>query len=81
LPESQLKEITRYLHHFFPKIDIPPAALAPILDLSLQDKKNREGQVMCTLLDGIGGFRVDQLIDAEDFLEGISYYLETASYV
>ena len=77
LAASELQAITGYIHPFFCPVHIPPTALAPILSLSLQDKKNRGGQVMCTLLDGIGGFRVDQLVDAAEMLEGIGYYLES----
>lgn len=77
LAATDLAEITRFIHHFFPKISIPPAALAPVLALSLQDKKNQDGQVMCTLLNGIGDFLVDQLIDTEDSLEGLNYYLKS----
>lgn len=76
LTEEEFHSIVTYIDRFYNRVEIPDFALEAILVLMLQDKKNRKGKIMCTLLAGIGAFEVDQLIDAGDSREALAYYLQ-----
>lgn len=74
LSEEALHSIAAFVDRFYDRVEIPDFAIDSILGLMLQDKKNREGKIMCTLLAGIGAFEVDQLIDAGVSREALAYY-------
>ena len=48
----------------FPKISAAP--VQPMLKLLIQDKKNEHGQVLCTLLEGMGNVRINQSISQQE---------------
>ena len=74
LPANQAREITSFLLAFYGHRPVPEAAIDQIISLSQQDKKNKQSQIQCTLLEEIGAATFDVPITAEDIREAIGYY-------
>lgn len=74
LSEAELQEITTYLHAQFPRFSVPDPADPTLHAYLLQDKKNQDGAIRCTLLDGIGSFKVDVELPLDLVASSLDYY-------
>lgn len=74
LSELELQQLTGFFLKHYPKATIPKEALHAIFYRMKNDKKNIAGQIMCTLLKGIGTFVVNVPIDEVEVMEAMDYY-------
>lgn len=74
LSSAERDEIAETILRIFGHRRLPETDFEPLAALALQDKKNQGGRILCTLLNGIGAYRVDQEIDQQDILDSLSYY-------
>lgn len=77
LSESALKQIEEVIQYYYP--NVPPVAPADhdaILARTYNDKKNRGGKVLCTLLEGLGTASVNQSLQTEEILGSLGYVSE-----
>lgn len=78
LPPQELQEISSYIGLYFPHRPISTDAYSTIYELMLNDKKNKDGQILCTLLEQIGTYSVNQSIEREEIYLSLDYYNECA---
>ena len=74
LSRPALTAIKDYINRFYPLYtwqDLDPSMISSLL---LQDKKNENGLINCTLLPTIGKAAINIAIDSESVLEGLAYY-------
>ncbi|MEO0895976.1 MAG: 3-dehydroquinate synthase [Bacteroidota bacterium] len=74
LPSSELDEIEQLVERLYPIIKIEEASLEDMYQRGQNDKKNINGVINCTLLQGIGDALVNQAISQEEFYGSIRYY-------
>lgn len=74
LPADQAREIVSFLLATYGHRPVPEAAINLIVTLAQQDKKNKQSQIQCTLLERIGAATFDVPITAKDIREAIGYY-------
>lgn len=79
LSESQLVSVSNYISRIYPKTKIPSEAAERLYRLCLQDKKNQNGVVLCTFLQGIGSYLINCPIVLEDVKISLAFYNEYAS--
>jgi 3-dehydroquinate synthase len=73
LPE-ELDKIETFLISVFEKIKLNNDDVEAIARLTLQDKKNSQGAINCTLLNGIGKAIYDQPVTLSEIAESLRYY-------
>lgn len=77
LSQEALQEIEQVIRFYFPNLPLLVSKdREAILARTFNDKKNRGGKVLCTLLDGIGVALVNQVLQTEEILDSL-IYLET----
>jgi 3-dehydroquinate synthase len=76
LSPSELLDISKTVLRLYPRIDIAAKNVGAIADAALQDKKNEAGTILCTLLDGIGHYRINVPLTRTDIIDSLHYYLE-----
>lgn len=76
LTDIECEQITAYLLKLYGHHDILPTDFREIYDRMKNDKKNQQGKILCTLLNGIGQVEVNQAIDWEDTEHALTYYVE-----
>jgi 3-dehydroquinate synthase len=74
LEQKHLNSIEAFLLKTYGKIDIPREAFKKIAEYTLQDKKNENTEINCTLLSTLGKATFDQKITTENVLEALMYY-------
>lgn len=74
IDEGLLTEIEEYVFAVYGKARLTDEAIEPILALTLQDKKNRGGQVLMSLLTGPGGCAFDVPVGKSEIKQGLIYY-------
>lgn len=74
LNEAERDEIAATILRYYGHRPLPESEYPALLQLVLQDKKNIGGQVMCTLLNGIGDFLINQTVTASEFEASFTYY-------
>ncbi len=74
LNDSGLEEIGRNLQKWFGKVSIKDSDFKAIADNAIQDKKNRDGIINCTLLSTVGRAVVDRPISVQDIIDSLDYY-------
>lgn len=77
ISQAELVEIETYIREIYEDVDIDPSEFERIFELSRNDKKNYGGQILCTLLDGIGKPAVNQSITRSEIEEALHYYART----
>lgn len=70
-----LSQILDTIHRIFGAVGFQADAIPAISRWCLQDKKNAGGRVNATLLDGIGGFALDQWLSLEEIEGSLRIYL------
>ena len=76
LSSADRDQIAATLLRIFGKPDLAPELDGDILHYCLQDKKNHHGQIRCTLLEGIGGFRISQEVHGPQILQSLQFLRE-----
>ncbi|MEM6398091.1 MAG: 3-dehydroquinate synthase [Bacteroidota bacterium] len=74
LPAADLDQIAGYLVSIYGHQAIPESTFEELLKTMRQDKKNEGAEVNCSLLEKVGQYRVNMLVEARDLLESLSYY-------
>ncbi len=74
IDETLLAQIEEYFFSVYGKVSLTDADMEPILALTLQDKKNRKGQVRMALLDGPGHCAYDVPVTKHEMERALHYY-------
>jgi 3-dehydroquinate synthase len=74
LATTHLNEISSYLLQIFGKVRIPDGELNAIAKNALQDKKNQDGHIVCTLLPDIGEVTYETTITLPEIEESLQFY-------
>jgi len=74
LSPAERHEIDAVLQRIFGHRALPEAAFPDLLQLTRQDKKNQGGEILCTLLDGIGAFRINQALTPAEIEASFHHY-------
>jgi 3-dehydroquinate synthase len=74
IDETLLTQIEEYLFAIYGKVKLTNDDIAPILALTLQDKKNRGSQVLMSLLDGPGSCAFDVPVTSADMRASLVFY-------
>ncbi|CCG99706.1 3-dehydroquinate synthase [Fibrella aestuarina BUZ 2] len=69
-----LAEIEEYLFAVYGNVPLTEADLEPVLAHTLQDKKNRAGQVRMALIDGPGQCAYDVPVTKSEMRQALDYY-------
>ncbi len=67
-------EIKKCINDIFELIPFDEKDINPILELLIHDKKNEYGKIQFTLLDGIGGIKINQEVDNELIMKSFADY-------
>ena len=73
LKQKELEEITTYLNRIYPAIALPQNR-SVIVELMLQDKKNKGNKILMALPEGIGKARWDVEVNLEEINASLDYY-------
>jgi 3-dehydroquinate synthase len=71
-----LDEISAYLKAIYPAVSLPTVR-KPILDLMMQDKKNKGNRILMALTKGIGQAVWDVEVSVEEIEASLDYYQST----
>jgi 3-dehydroquinate synthase len=71
---KDLTSIMKFILKIFGKVNIATEELGTIAQLTLQDKKNKNNNIMCVLLDGIGKAKWDCAVSLESVTDALSFY-------
>lgn len=74
LQEEELQLISSFIVSIFGKVPLTRKEITESALFVLQDKKNRNNQILCVLQDGIGKCVWDQEITLEEIEEALTYY-------
>ncbi|MBF9252108.1 3-dehydroquinate synthase [Pontibacter sp. 172403-2] len=74
LTQEELEKIETFLISIYEKISLAGADIQSIAQLALQDKKNTNATINCTLLNGIGKAVYDQPVTLQEIRESLHYY-------
>jgi 3-dehydroquinate synthase len=69
--EQDFLEIKSFIKRVYPEIKGLEGEEGALWEIALQDKKNKDGIIRCTLIEGPGNFRVKQSISYDDFHESL----------
>ncbi len=72
--QTLLEQIEEYVFAVYGRTRLTDADIDPILALTLQDKKNKGGQVRMALLDGPGSCAFDVPVSKPEMRHGLFYY-------
>lgn len=71
---EEILDIRKYIVSVFGKITITDKDIEAILPLTLQDKKNENKEIQCTLLERVGKANFNNPISFQDIKDSIKYY-------
>ncbi|MEM6763627.1 MAG: 3-dehydroquinate synthase [Bacteroidota bacterium] len=74
LTEAALYEISRYISSYYTLPTVGEDIFENVFSRMKNDKKNLDGKIMCTLLDGVGKVQVNSPITLEDTQEALRFY-------
>jgi 3-dehydroquinate synthase len=74
LKEEELEEISTYLLGLYPKYQLKKKSFTELLQFMQSDKKNEDGQIMFSLLNGIGSCAYNCKVPKQDILDSIDYF-------
>jgi len=75
LEEAELQQISRYILKEFPKLIFSNTNFKELISYTLKDKKNEHQQRLFTLIDGIGQFRINEIISEDEIRQSLEYYI------
>lgn len=71
---ESVNKISGYITQIYGKIEVPKETISTIAKNTLQDKKNKDGQILCTLLPNIGNATFDVPITLSEVEQALEYY-------
>jgi 3-dehydroquinate synthase len=74
IDQSSLDQIANYILRVFGKLQIPRGQYSEIAKLCLQDKKNVENRILCTLPDGVGKAKWNCEVSLDEIVESLTFY-------
>lgn len=74
LSPDELQNVAHYINNTYPKYIIQEKSFSTLLTLMQSDKKNEEGQIMFSLLNGIGNCIYNCKVTQKDILESLIFY-------
>ncbi|MDH5396996.1 MAG: 3-dehydroquinate synthase [Cyclobacteriaceae bacterium] len=74
LEQTAFDEIESYLTTIYGRQQLADERIAPVIELMKQDKKNKDGKILFTLLDGLGKACYDVALTEEMAREALLYY-------
>jgi 3-dehydroquinate synthase len=74
LNHHELQALINLIFDYFPKVKMIEKDFLTIIALMKHDKKNANGKLNFTLLNGIGKFKTDVVCDTLDVLESLTFY-------
>ncbi|MHA8065551.1 3-dehydroquinate synthase [Aquirufa sp. ROCK2-A2] len=72
---DELESIEAYLFATYGKVELAESEIQSIIDLTLQDKKNKGNEVRFSLLTGIGDCGYDIPVSKSEMKKALEYYL------
>jgi 3-dehydroquinate synthase len=72
---DELAQIEEFIFSIFGKATIKKEDIPAIIALTLQDKKNQNGQVKFAILEGIGKCRYDVVVNKKEMQAALAYYI------
>jgi len=72
--KDELSSITNYIISTFGKIEIAEADFEKVISITLQDKKNENDEINCTLLKQIGKASFDNVVSKAQITDSLLYY-------
>lgn len=73
-PESNYKELTKWMLEIYGKFEISDTDFDLLFQLMTHDKKNEEGRINFTLLKGIGKIEINQNCNKNLIFEALNFY-------
>lgn len=73
LAEDDAKRIYTFINNTYPELSIKNDYIDVIANLTLQDKKNKGGEVLCCLLSDLGKPQFDVSINRNEILESLKF--------
>lgn len=73
MDQNEANQVFSYIKSTYPDLSIEKDNLEKIVSLTLQDKKNKDGEVLCCLLSGFGDPQFDVKINSKEILESLSF--------
>ena len=74
LEEQEVKNICNYIATVYPLTPVPSQAYDFITGLALQDKKNEQGVINCTLLEKTGEAVYNKAVNRKEIQEALDWY-------
>ena len=74
LNEDELKDITTYISGLYPSYHLKKESFTQLMEFMQSDKKNENGQIMFSLLSGIGKCDYNCRVSEKDILESFAYF-------
>ncbi len=74
LDEKILEQIEAYIFSVYGKVNIPMEHFEQIIELTLQDKKNRGNEVRFSLINEAGNCLFDVVVSKKEMLKSLAYY-------
>ena len=74
LSEGELQEITAFIFSHFTPVVIEQIVFHRLIELMKHDKKNRDGEIKMSLLQGIGDAVIDKPVKADLIIDSLNFY-------
>lgn len=72
--EEELMGLTSFIYQHYGHHPLEPALFEAIYQRMINDKKNQDGQILCTLLKGMGTFLINISIERQEVFDALHYY-------
>ncbi len=79
LTTEELQQITAFIFSYYSRVHIDEMTFHRIIELMRHDKKNRNGELKMTLLDGIGNAVIEKEVKADTVIDSLNYYTRWVS--
>lgn len=76
LPEADFEEIKNYITSLYPTYKLSSNTFSKLLDLMHTDKKNENGELLFSLLSGIGKCEFNIVVTDQQVLAALNYYFK-----
>ena len=76
-PTSKMRQTVRFILDHYGKMNITCDDYPILLEFMTHDKKNIAGIINFTLLEGVGGIRIDQTATRDEIYEAFDFYRES----
>ncbi|MCD8281671.1 MAG: 3-dehydroquinate synthase [Prevotella sp.] len=77
-PVGKMRQVVAFIHEYYGTLPITCNDYDELLELMTHDKKNTAGQINFTLLDSVGGIRINQTVDPVTIREALDACLRQA---